>query len=193
MKNFYDLIAGWTVEEIFKSNSVSSNTDFDFNENDYMALLGKYRNESSIIFGIYFVVSLPIIIIRQITLDSKDVGDFKNSFVWALVVMGITAYFIQLSVAIRMTILTLRSKIRMTQLILTLIIVWLYCTTTSAQLIQQVYLVIKNGATEYNYQFGICEGVILTVREFIMYLTIFFVLYHFSEINQKTLRLTEQF
>ena len=94
LKNFYDFIAGWTVEDIFKSKSVSSKTDFDTNENESIALLDKYRNESSIIFGIYCAVSLPITIIRQITLDSKDLGDFKNSLIWALVAMGIMGYLI---------------------------------------------------------------------------------------------------
>ena len=82
------------MEDIFKSKSVSSKTDFDTNENESIALLDKYRNESSTIFGIYFAVSLPITIIRQITLDSKDLGDFKNSLIWALVAMGIMGYLI---------------------------------------------------------------------------------------------------
>lgn len=157
-----------------------------------MALLEKYRNESSIIFGIYFVVSLPIIILRQITLNPKD-QDFKNSIVWALIVMIIIGCLIQIFVAVRLTILTVRSKIMITQLFIALIIVWLYCTTNSAQLIQYVYHVISSEVIYQYYQFGVGEGVILTVREFIMYLTIFFVLYHFSEINQKTLKLTESF
>ena len=157
-----------------------------------MALLEKYRNESSIIFGVYFVVSLPIIIMRQITLNPKD-QDFKNSIVWALIVMIIIGYLIQIVVAVRMTILTVRSKIMITQLFIALIIVWLYCTTNSAQLIQYVYHVISSEVIDQYYQFGVGEGVILTVREFIMYLTIFFVLYHFSEINQKTIKLTESF
>jgi len=80
-----------------------------------MALLENYRNESSIIFifGVYFVVSLPIIIMRQITLNPKD-QDFKNSIVWALIVMIIIGYLIQIVVAVRMTILTVRSKIMIT-------------------------------------------------------------------------------
>ena len=86
VKNFYDLIACWTVQNFFEANSVTSNTDLDFNQEESMALLENYRNESSIIFGVYFVVSLPIIIMRQITLNPKD-QDFKNSIVWALIVM----------------------------------------------------------------------------------------------------------
>ena len=194
VKNFYDLIACWTVQNFFEANSVTSNTDLDFNQEESMALLENYRNESSIIFifGVYFVVSLPIIIMRQITLNPKD-QDFKNSIVWALIVMIIIGYLIQIVVAVRMTILTVRSKIMITQLFIALIIVWLYCTTNSAQLIQYVYHVISSEVIDQYYQFGVGEGVILTVREFIMYLTIFFVLYHFSEINQKTLKLTESF
>ena len=92
---------------------MTSNTDLDFNQEESMALLENYRNESSIIFGVYFVVSLPIIIMRQITLNPKD-QDFKNSIVWALIVMIIIGYLIQIVVAVRMTILTVRSKIMIT-------------------------------------------------------------------------------
>jgi len=102
-----------------------------------MALLEGYRRESSIILVVYFVFSLSITIMRQITLEPNN-QETENSIVYALIFMTLFGYLIQIAIAVRMTILTRYSKIRISQLTTALIIVWLYCATTSAQVIQYV-------------------------------------------------------
>jgi len=153
-----------------------------------MALIEEYRMESSIIFAVFFAFSLPIITMRQITLEPNN-QETENSIVYALIFMTLIGYLIQIAVAVRMTILTRYSKIRISQLSTALIIVWLYCATTSAQVIQYVQRVARFGAKNSYYDFNVTEGIILTVREAVMYLTTFWVLIHFREINQKTIRL----